>query len=147
MKVFMRKDVPQVGATGEIIVVGDGYGRNFLLPKGLAVEVTPENEASFAKRTKTIENRKEVVATQTSLLAEKLKSLKLVIKKKMHDDGKLYGAINAHDVIDVLQAKGFSVSKSQIQFDKSIKAKGTYSVTVKLTTRLKPQVMIEVVAE
>lgn len=147
MKVFMRQSVEQVGVAGEMITVGDGYARNFLLPKGLAVEVTPENEQVFLKRAKTIENRKEVIASQTSLLGEKIKSIKLKIKKKMHDNGQLYGAISAQDIVVLLSQQGVSVSKNQIKFDKVIKSKGVYQVIIQLTTRLQSYVTVDVIAE
>lgn len=147
MKVFMRKSVEQVGVAGEMITVGDGYARNFLLPKGFAVEVTPSNEHIFLKRAKTIENRKEVIATQTSLLAEKIRSLKLIIKKKMHDDGRLYGAVNSQDIIEILSNQGITVSKNQVKFGKSIKTKGMHQVIIQLSNRLQPSVTIDVVGE
>lgn len=144
MKVFLLKDVPQVGMANEIIKVTDGYAHNFLFPRKLAIEVTAENEQSFAKRTKIIEKRNEVIATQTSMLAEKIKSLQLTIKHKAHDDGKLYGSVNPAEIVDLLAAQGVKVAKNQIIFDKSIKAKGTYEVTVKLSARLQPKVTLQV---
>lgn len=147
MKVFLLKDVEQFGAAGEIVSTTDGYARNFLIPRKLAVEVTPENEGSFKNRIKVIENRKSVVSTKTSLLAEKIKSLELVLKRKMHDDNKLYGSIGAHEVVDLLSQKGISISKSQVEFDKTIKSKGTYPVTIKLSSKLHPALTLKVISE
>lgn len=147
MRVYLLKDVVKVGLAGEIIKVEDGFARNFLFPRKLALEVTPHNEASLAKKIKTVEQRKEVIATQTTMLAEKIKSITLPIKKKMHDDGKLYGAINASDIVDGLAKQGVSISKSQVEFDKSIKSKGTYDVIIKLTSRFKPIMRVQVLPE
>lgn len=147
MKVFLLKDVVKVGMAGEIIKVSDGFAYNYLIPRKLAVEVTSENEASFAKKIKRIEQRKDVIETQTSMLAERIKSIVLKIKKKMHDDGKLYGAINAADIVDQLANQSIAISKSQVEFDKSIKSKGTYDVTIKLTSRLKPTIRVQVMSE
>lgn len=147
MKVFLRKDVEQVGLAGEIIKVGDGYGRNFLIPKGLAVEVTNDNETFYLKRQKTVEHRQEVIATKTSILADKISTIKLVIKRKMHDDGKLYGAVNPSEIADLLAQKGVNVSKNQIKLDKSIKSKGIYKVPVELTSRLQSTITLEVLPE
>src|SRR5579872_2138138 len=116
MRVFLLKDVPKVGMAGEIIKVADGYGLNYLIPNKLGVEVTANNEASFEKRVKLIEKRHEVIATQTSMLAEKIKAIKLSLKRKVHDDGRLYGSINALEVVDLLAQQGVNVGKSQIEF-------------------------------
>jgi large subunit ribosomal protein L9 len=147
MKVFLRKDIPQVGMAGTMVKVTDGYARNFLFPQGLAIEVTEDNVASFSKRAQTITVRKETIATKTSLLAEKIKGTKVVLKRKMHDDGKLYGAVSAHEIVDLLAQKGIAVSKSQIIFDKSIKAKGSHIITIKLTSKLQAPVTVEVISE
>ena len=111
MKVFLRKDIEGVGLSGEVIKVGDGYARNFLIPKGFAAEVTENNEEFFQKKVKNVENRQHVIATKTSMMAEKIKGIKLVVKRKMHDDGKLYGGINATEIVDLLGQKGISVSR------------------------------------
>ena len=102
MKVFLLKDVEKVGIAGEVIKVTDGFGKNFLLPGKLAVEVNAKNEGFYKQREKQVENRKEVISSKTSMLAEKISSIKLVLKRKMHDDGKLYGAISASEIVDVL---------------------------------------------
>ena len=147
MKVYLKKDIEKVGMAGEIIRVKEGYANNFLIPRGLAVEVTDTNANFFAKRERTVENRKEVLSTQTSMLAEKIGALELVLKKKMHDDGKLYGAISAGDIIDKLSEKGVSVGKNQIVFAKSIKTQGVHDVTIKLSSRLMPKIKVKVIAE
>jgi large subunit ribosomal protein L9 len=101
-----------------------------LIPRGLAIPITDSNTDFFKKRERTIENRKEVLLTQTSMLAEKINALELVIKKKMHDDGKLYGAVSPAEIVDKLSEKGRAVGKNQILFNKSIKSKGVYEVIV-----------------
>lgn len=147
MEVYLRKDVEKIGLEGEIIKVGDGFARNFLIPKGLAVEITPQNKSQFMSKIRKVENRKEVIATETSIFAEKISTLTLTLKRKMHDDGKLYGAINASEVVDALASKGISITKSQVEFEKSIKEKGSFKVTIKLTTRLKPALTVTIIPE
>src|SRR5690242_14771926 len=101
MKVFLRQNIAKVGLAGEIIKVEDGYARNYLFPRNLAVEITGTNEAFYQKKVKSFEHRKEVIETETSMLAEKIKELAVTIKRKMHDDGKLYGAISQADIVDI----------------------------------------------
>lgn len=147
MRVFLHKDVAKIGLAGEIIKVEDGFARNFLIPRKLASEVTQKNEDQFKNRLKVVEHRKEVIATQTSMLAEKIKNVRVKIRRKMHDDGKLYGAVNALEVVEALAKEGISISKSQVDFGKLIKSKGTFEVTIKLTSRLKPTLKVDVVSE
>ncbi len=147
MKVFLKKDVEKIGLTGEIVKVGDGYARNYLIPRGMAVEITPKNEEFYSQQIKHVANRKEVIASKTSMLAENINSMKLTLKRKMHDDGKLYGSVSQHEIVELLAEQGVNVGKSQIILDKVIKSKGSYKVTVKLTSSLQPQVTLLVTPE
>lgn len=147
MEVYLRKDVEKIGMAGEIIKVGDGFARNFLLPQGLAVEVTSHNKSQYIAKIRNIENRKEVIASQTSMFADKLSNVSITLKRKMHDDGQLYGSINASEIVDALAEKGVSITKGQVEFGKSIKSKGTFKVEIKLTTKLKPSITVTIIAE
>ena len=145
MKVYLLKDIEKVGIAGEIINVSEGYAKNFLLPRKLALEVSTSNEEFFKKRAKTIENRKEAIESATSMLSEQIKSIHLTLKKKIHDDNRLYAAVNPADVVDLLSEKNIKVTKSQVIFNKSIKEVGTYPVTIKLSSKLQPQLTLKVV--
>jgi large subunit ribosomal protein L9 len=144
MKVFLRKDIEGVGFGGEVVKVSEGYARNFLFPRDLAVEITAQNEEFYKNKIKTIENRKEAIATETSMLAEKIKSLKVTLNRKMHDDGKLYGAVSPADIAEALSAQGVTVAKNQVLINKSIKTKGAHKVIIKLTARLQPELVVSV---
>ncbi|MEX0849355.1 MAG: 50S ribosomal protein L9 [Candidatus Dependentiae bacterium] len=147
MRIFLLKDIEKIGLEGEIVRVKDGFGSNYLVPRKLGIEVTPKNEHQFLNRVKNVEHRKEAIASKTSMLAEKIKSLRIKIKHKAHDEGKLFGAVSPNEVVESLAEKGISVSKSQIDFGKSIKTTGTYDVKVKLSSKLQPSFSLVVVAE
>lgn len=147
MRVFLLKDIEKVGMAGEIVKVADGFGRNYLISKKLGVEVTDKNEKGFLGRIKSIEKRQEVISTQTSMLAEKVKNTEITIKRKTHDNGKLYGSINPSEIVELLAQKGISVSKSQIKIDKAIKSLGTHDITIKLSSKLKPSFRLKIVQE
>ncbi|MBN1549548.1 50S ribosomal protein L9 [Candidatus Babeliales bacterium] len=147
MKVFLLKDVAKVGIAGEMVKVSDGFAANYLFPKKLAEQVTPHNESSFAKRVKVIQDRKTAIATETSMLAEKIRSLKLILKRKVHDDGKLYGSVSPMEVMELLADEGVKVAKNQVIFDKNIKEKGVHHITIKLSSRLQPTVLLKIVPE
>ena len=152
MKVFLTKNVEKIGLAGEILKVADGFAQNFLFPRKLAVQITPENEAFYTTKLKKVEQRKEVVASATSMLAETIKSTKITIKRKMHDDGKLYASIAPQEIVDALAEERIPIRirKSQVEFDKTIKAKGTYEdmITITLSSSLKPKLkQLKVVSE
>ncbi len=147
MKVYLIKDVERVGLAGEILNVAEGYGANFLLPRKLAVQITASNEAFYKGRIKSVEHRKEVIESATSMLAEKIKSIELTIKRKIHDGDKLFGSISPSDIVELLAKENVKVAKNQIDFGKLIKAKGTYEVTVKLSSKLQPKLKLTVKPE
>lgn len=147
MKVFLLKDVEKIGCTGEIIKVKDGFAINFLIPQGLGAIITPENEHLFSKKIREVENRKQVIESKTSMLAQRISALKLVLKRKKHDSDRLYGAVGAHEIVDLLAVEGIKVSKNQIIFDKTIKELGNFDVIIKLSNSLQPKCSIKIIAE
>ena len=147
MKVYLLKDIQGVGIAGEVVKVKEGYADNFLLPRKAAIKITKKNEAFYNSRAKQIDNRKEAISSQTSMLAEKIKTLKVTLKRKMHDDGKLYASVNPGEIVDLLAAEGVSVSKSQIKMTKAIKEKGSFDVTVKLSSKLQSTLSLKVIPE
>jgi large subunit ribosomal protein L9 len=147
MKVYLLKDIEKIGMSGEIIKVSDGYAHNYLVPRNLAVIITPENEALYTQKQRIVAQRKEVVAKQTSMLAEKIKAIELKLAKKVHDGEKLYASVAPSEIVDLLAEKGIKVTKSQIIFEKPIKTKGNFEVIVKLSSRLQQRVKLKVVGE
>lgn len=147
MRVFLLKDVENVGMSGEVVKVAEGFGSNYLIPRKFGIEITEKNENQYKSRIKTIERRKEVIVSKTSMLAEKIKLLKVQLKRKVHDKDKLFGSIGQGEVADLLAQKGVSVSKNQIDFGKSIKTTGTYDVVVKLSSKLQPSFSLTIIPE
>lgn len=147
MKVYMLKDVERIGMAGQIISVSDGYGTNFLLPRKLAVEVTEGNLAFYQQKKIKEQVVAEVLNSKIAMVAERIKTLQVSIKERVHDDGKLYGAISSDEIVDLLKAKDISINKKQVEFDKSIKSVGEHKVTIRLSSKLKPQLTVKVEAE
>lgn len=146
MKVFLLQNIEKVGLKNEIIKVSDGYAANFLFPKKLAVEVTAANEKQYLGKVRQVENRATIIESASSLLGDQIAQLSLKLKKKMHDDNKLYAAISQGEIVDLLKEHNVTVSKSQVLFDKSIKAKGTFEVTIKLSSKIQPKFKLQVIA-
>lgn len=146
MNVFLLKDIVQVGLKNEIIKVSDGYAKNFLFPNKLAVEVTKENIKIYTEKARKVENRAAIIESTSNMLGDQIAKLSLKLKKKMHDNNKLYAAINASEIVDLLKEHKVSISKSQVIFDKSIKEKGMFTVTIKLSSKIQPQFTLHVIA-
>ena len=145
VNVFLLQDVPKIGSKGEIISVKIGYANNYLVAQKLGITVNAQNEKELLANKKILEKKKEVVISKTSLIADRIKDLVLKIEKVAHE-GKLYGSVNASEIVELLDKEGVKVNKSQIEMPaKSIKTEGTYDIVIKLTTQLKPHFKLKVI--
>ena len=147
MKVILLQDVARLGRRAEIKDVPRGHALNFLIPRNLAVEIIPGNEKFYQKKMRGVENRKKTLESKTSMLAEKISKFKLTLKRKMHDDGKLYGSVSQSEIVDLLVQEGIKIAKNQVLFDKSIKERGTYDITIKLSNALQPKFALRISSE
>ena len=146
MKVYMLQDVEKVGMAGQVIKVSDGYAMNFLIPRKLAKKVAAGEEAFFQTRAMKVKVDSQTLNSKTAMLAERIKNLHLVIKERVHDNGKLYGAVGADEVIELLKKKDVNVNRKQIEFKKAVRSVGEHKVVVKLSSKLKPELTLKVVA-
>jgi large subunit ribosomal protein L9 len=146
MLVYLLKDIEGVGMAGHVIKVSDGYASNYLVPKKLAVIVTDTNQKFYKEHQKKEQVHAQVLTSKVAMLAERIKTTHLIIKERTHDDGKLYGAVGADEIIGLLKEKDIVVNKKQIEFDKAIKSVGEHKVTIKLSSKLKPQCIVKVLA-
>lgn len=146
MKVFLLQNIEKVGLKHEIIKVSDGYAKNFLFPQKLGVEVTEANEHLYLNKARRVENRAAIIESHSSLLADQISQLQLKLKKKMHDNDKLYAAVSQGEIVDLLKEHNITISKSQVIFDKSIKSKGNFEITIKLSSKLQPKITLQVIA-
>ena len=133
MKVILNVDVKALGEEGDLKNVANGYARNFLLPRNLAV---PYNEATvmmFEARKAEIEARKEQKRKDSASLKEKLESASIVVEMPAGANGKLYGAVTTHVIADALAKLGFEIERKRIELAGiTIKTVGTYKATIKL---------------
>jgi large subunit ribosomal protein L9 len=147
MDVILRQDVDKVGRSGDVVTVKDGFGRNFLLPRGLAYLATDSNRKRLAAEgaQKDKKHGAEVAAAQD--VARKLEALSLTFTMKAGEGDKLFGSVTTSDIADRLKAEGFTVDKKQVELDEPLKALGVYKVAVRLHHEVKPDVRIWVVKE
>lgn len=147
MKVLLLQDVKAQGKKDEIIEVNDGFGRNFLIKKGLAVEATPKvlNEYKLRKQKEEADRQKELAAARET--AEKLRGAVVTVKVKCGENGKLFGAVTAKEISDSLAAMGYAVDKKKIVLKEPVKLVGKYEVEIKLCSGVSANVFISVVDE
>jgi len=146
MKVYMLKDVEKVGMAGSVIKVSDGYAANFLIPRKLARKVEVSETAFFKNRTAKAKVVTEVLNSKVAMLAERIKNLHLVVKERIHDDGKLYGSVGADEIVELLKEKDISINRKQVEFKKAVRAVGEHKVTIRLTSKFTPELTLKVVA-
>ncbi len=148
MKVIFLQDVKGTAKKGDVKEVSDGYARNFLLGKGLAVEATAKNMSDLAGK-KASEQHKADVAKQEALeAAAKLKGKKVVCKSKAGQGGKLFGSVTAANIAELIEQQlGVKTDKKKVSLDSEIKAFGTYSAEVKFMAGISEKITVEVVEE
>ncbi len=148
MKVILTEDVRGTGKKGDKVTVRDGYGRNFLLPKGLAIAALEGNVKRLDSLIKNLENKKTRELKSAEDLKVKLEELSLVIKMKAGDDGKLFGSVTHKDVAEAIKnAAGIEIDKKLIRIEEPIKMTGAFTVEVHLQQNVDAGVKIEVEKE
>jgi large subunit ribosomal protein L9 len=147
MKVFLRDDVKNLGKIGDVVNVSDGYARNYLLPKKLAVEANTKNIKEFEHNKKMIQERAAKIRDASRATAEKLSALSLTIKAKAGEEEKLFGSVTTMDIAEAFKAEGFEIDKKKISLEEPIKRLGEYSVEVKIHPDVSATVKVQVVAE
>ena len=147
MEVILREHVDNLGQRGDIVKVAEGYARNYLLPRKLALAVTDSNKRQIDRERKVAEAREAEEKGQAEALAQRLAQLDIEIARRVGENDTLYGSVTSADVAHALQVKGFEIDKRKIQLPDPIKALGETSVPVKVHREVVAQVRVKVVAE
>jgi large subunit ribosomal protein L9 len=147
MKVILKEDVKSIGSMGQIVDVSDGFARNYLVPKGLAVEANVKNMRSMEHEKKVIQEKARKVKNSVQDLANRLANMNVVIKTKAGEEGKLFGSVTTMDIAEQLKNQGIEIDKKKISLDEPIKRLGTYAVNLRLHSEITAQVNIQVIEE
>lgn len=148
MKVILNADVKHLGEEGDVKVVANGYARNYLFPRNLALPFNDLTVAYFESRKAEIEAKKEAKRKDAASLKEKLTSASIVIPMPAGANGKLYGAVTSHTIADALKNAGFEIERKKIDVPGlTIKSIGKYVVTVRLYESAVAEVTVEVVSQ
>ena len=133
MKVILQQDVKGQGKKGQLVDVSDGYARNFLLAKKLAVPATPENVNTMKQQEKARKAQEAAEKAEAEALAKKLETITVKVAAKAGEGGRLFGAVTTKEISEALNAQfGLNIAKTKLVLDEPIKACGTYKIKAKL---------------
>ncbi len=147
MKVILKDDIENLGDIGEVVDVANGYARNYLFPRSLAVEANPKSIKQFEHVKRTMATKIEKVKKEKQSVADKISEIKLSFKAKAGDDGKLFGSITNIDIQKELSAQGVDIDRKKIIINEPIKRTGEYDIQIKLHSDIIANVKTEIVAE
>ncbi len=147
MKVILLDNIKGVGKKDEVINASDGYARNYLIPKKLAVEANAENMSKLNNKKEAANYRKDVEKQNAEELAKKLKGIMLKIKVKAGENGKIFGGVTAKEISENLKSQyNFDIDKKKIELKETIKTLGSFNVSVKLFEGITASLRIEVIS-
>ena len=145
MKVILREDMENLGVAGDVVEVASGYGRNYLLPKNLAVMATPGNLRSIDEIKKQKELRERKRARSAERVKNKLEKLSLTAEVLTGEEDKVFGSVTAANIADLLEEQGFKIDRRKILLEEPLKALGVYTVEIKLAQDVTAAVKIWIV--
>lgn len=148
MKVILQQDVKKVGSKGDIVEVSEGYGRNFLLPKKLAVEATAANLETAKQKANSAARKKQQATDEARLLAAQLEKVSVKVAVRIGEGGKLFGSVTGKDVADALTKEhGIDVDRRKISLKSEVTGAGEYEAVIKVHPEIQSTIRVLVVAE
>lgn len=145
MDVILTKDVPKLGSAGEIVKVKPGYGRNYLLPRGLALVATRGNIAQHEHHRRAIARELERVRAEHQKLADQLRGISVSIARKVGKDEKLFGSVGVRDIAEALEVQKVAIDKRLIELAEPIRTVGVHEVPVRFTSDIEVTIKVTVV--
>jgi large subunit ribosomal protein L9 len=146
MEVILREHVENLGRRGDVVKVADGYARNFLLPRKLAMPANPANKKIVERQGKIAEVKELAARSAAEAYAVRLSHADIVIARRVGEHETLYGSVTAGDIADDLKAKGFEVDKRKITLEEPLKQLGEFTVPIKLHADVVAQLRVKVTA-
>ncbi len=148
MEIILKQDIPNVGQKDDIVSVKDGYARNFLIPKGMAIGATVSERKNHAEILRQRAHKEEKLRDEAQKIAKKLENVSLVIGAKTSTKGKIFGSVNTIQIAEALTEKGFDIDRKNISIkEELIKEVGNYTATVKLHRDVSVEISFEIKAE
>lgn len=148
MKIILQKDVKSLGKKGEVIEVKEGYARNFLFPKKLAIEANEKNLQLLKKQKNEQAKEEQKQLEEAQALADKINNIKLQLKVKSGEQGRLFGAVTTKDIAQELEKNhNLKIDRRKIELKENIKNLGNYQLNVKLHAQVNAQLNVQVIEE
>jgi len=145
LELILRSDVPGLGRAGEVVKVRPGYGRNYLIPRGLALAATRGNMAQLEHQKRLIAAEQARILAEHKAMAQKLKGVSVSIARKKGAEGKLFGSVSAKDIAEALANQNITIDRKLIKLDEPFKAIGTYEVPVRFSGDIIETIRVNVV--
>lgn len=148
MEIILLQDVPKLGQKDDLVKVKNGYGNNFLIPKGLAIAASGSAKKIHAENLRQRAHKEEKIKIEAKSIADKLAGLKIVVGAKTSTSGKIFGSVNTIQIAESLKEKGFDIDRKNITLpEDQIKEVGTYKAVIKLHREVKVEIEFEIIAE
>ena len=147
MEVILREHVDNLGKRGEIVKVADGYARNYLLPRKLALKATDGNKKHVERERKIVDAREAQEKSQAETLAARLASVEITIARRVGETEQLYGSVTSADIVEFLKEKGFEVDRRKLILPEPLKVIGDHDVPLKLHREITVPLKVHVVKE
>jgi large subunit ribosomal protein L9 len=147
MELILKDDIKGLGFKNDIVTVKPGYGRNYLIPQGLAVMADKSNKKVVAENIRQAAHKAEKIKTAAQAIADKIGDMTLEIPARVGETGKIFGAVTTLQISEALKNKGIEVDRKKISFDTDVKTAGEYTASIVLHKEVKHQVKFNVVAE
>jgi large subunit ribosomal protein L9 len=146
MEVILLEDVRNLGEMGEVVDVANGYGRNFLIPQGLAEPATAAKKSQIDHQLSVISARRDKEREAAQAVLSEIDGVSISVPARVAEEGKLYGSVNARDIAEVLGQQGYEVSRKQVELDEPIGELGIYKVPIKLASGIYAHIRLWVMA-
>jgi large subunit ribosomal protein L9 len=147
MKVILKEDIPKLGRMGEMVRVAPGYGRNYLIPQGKAIQATSKNLKALEHERMLIQRKADLARKEAEGVAGKISGLTLTLSRKVVDEDKLYGSVSVSDISQALEEAGVEIERKLIRLDEPIKSLGEFQVSVKVHADVTAELTVQVVKE
>jgi large subunit ribosomal protein L9 len=147
MEVILKEDVNKLGQRGDVVKVADGYGRNFLLPKKLAMEATTANKVVIEQMKQSAVRRSAKEKSEAELLVTQLNQVELVFERKVGENDHLFGSVTSAEIAHSLEQKGFTIDRRKLQLEEPLRQLGEFHVPVKLHREVTAHIKVTVKAE
>lgn len=145
LQIILRKDVDNLGRAGEVVAVRPGYGRNFLIPRGMALAATRGNIAQLEHQKRIIAAEQARIKAEHAKMAEQLKGVTVSIARKKGQDGKLFGSVSGKDISEALANQNLQIDRKLIKLDEALKAIGSYEVPIRFSGDTSVEIRVNVV--